>query len=425
MLGVTNKLTPYEKRRAIVFNYCNLSGFLIASIRLSYLGLFSSVKYTPFELFVNSLPLVVCFAMAICMVWQRYRAAITISFVFFPPILVWMMLVTGDRGIEMYLVLFMMFVFFFLHHIRHIVMAGLWVFLGFLCVQFGMQYRWPGFEQYVYKNDTILSAINYMSAVFFIVLTAFMIKFQVWQFEKTIRKKKEELKQLNMVKDKVFSIISHDLRGPIASLISFVHSIEENDFTEQEFRAYLPDLRGNLEQTADLLNNLLTWSRSQIKNVELRVEKVSVYDLTSKTFRSLASQSGEKNIILVNEVPVDCYAYTDERSSEIVLRNLVANAIKFTGSGGMVVVSVEEENGFVKLKVKDNGVGIHPDNQKLIFSDTYYTTPGTFREKGTGLGLMICRDLVERGGGQLNFESQFQKGTEFTFSMPKTKRLKI
>ena len=425
MLGVSNKLTPYEKRRAIVFNYCNLSGFLIASIRLSYLAFFSKVDYSWFELLINSLPLLICFTMAMCMVWQHYRTAITISFVFFPPTLVAMMLVTGDKGIELYLVLFLMFVFFFLHHVRHIVIAGLWVFLGFLCVEFGMQYRWPGLETYSFKNDSILYVINCVSAVIFIVVTAYMIKFQVWHFEKTIRKKKQELDELNQVKDKVFSVISHDLSGPIASLINFVQAIEENEYTEQEFRAFLPALRGNLEQTSDLLSNLLSWSRSQMKNLEIKVEKVSLYDLASKTFRQLATQASDKNILLINEVPVTTYAFIDGKSSEIVLRNLVANAIKFTGSGGTVVVRVVEENGFIQLKVKDNGVGIHPEKQKLIFSDKYYTTPGTLKEKGSGLGLIICRDLVEKGGGQLFFESQYQKGTEFTFSIPRVKRTKV
>lgn len=355
------------------------------------------------------------------MIWHRYRQAITISFVFFPPTVVWMMVVTGDKGLQMFLILYLLFVFFFLHKVKHIIFTGIWVFLCFACLEFGIQYQWPIMKSYAFVEDKVLYALNYTSALVFIFLTAYMIKFQVWKFEKSIREKKDELRKLNQLKDKIFSVISHDLRAPIASLITFVQSFEEHEYTEQELKTYLPVLKGNLEQTADLLNNLLFWSRSQINNMELNVEKTSVYDLTSKTVRCMSNQASEKSILLVNEVPVNCYAYVDESTSEIVLRNLLANAIKFSDSGGTVIVSAVEESGFVQLKVADNGVGIHPEKQNLIFSDRYYTTPGTLKEKGTGLGLMICRDLASKIGGKLDFISQYKKGTEFTFSMPKSR----
>lgn len=418
-IGVTEKLNPYEKRRAVVFNYCNTAGFLIALVRWGYLYFFSHNNYASEVFWINSIPLVLCLAMSLCMYWNRYRTAILISFLLFPPALSAMAFFTQDRGLEMYLILYLIFVFFFLHQLRLIVIAACWVIAFFLLTQVNTVDRFTFLNKYRLEKDIALASINYISSLFFIVVTLYMIKFQVWKFEKSIRQKKDELKNLNQLKDKVFSVISHDLRTPIASLITFLQAIETEEFSEEELRQFLPELRGNLEQTSELLNNLLAWARSQMKNIELNAGKISVYELTQETIRFLQKNAMEKNIHLVNEVQPDCFVYADESSTQIVLRNLISNAIKFTGSGGLVKVKSIDAQQQMKIVVEDNGVGIPTEKQEQIFGDNYYTTPGTLKEKGTGLGLLICRDLVQRNGGSLSFESQYMKGSRFIFSLPK------
>ena len=125
-----------------------------------------------------------------------------------------------------------------------------------------------------------------------------------------------------------------------------------------------------------------------------------------------------KNIRLINEVPVDCSAYADENSINIVLRNLIMNAIKFTGSGGTVRVKSHVTGPYVKVMVEDNGIGIPVNKQELLFGESYYTSPGTNKETGSGLGLLICKDLIQKNGGSLQFTSEPGSGTTFSFSLP-------
>ena len=125
-----------------------------------------------------------------------------------------------------------------------------------------------------------------------------------------------------------------------------------------------------------------------------------------------------KNIRLINEVPMGCSAYADENSIKIVLRNLIMNAIKFTGSGGIVRVKSHVTGPSVKVMVEDNGIGIPVNKQELLFGESYYTSPGTNKEAGSGLGLLICQDLVQKNGGSLAFTSEPGSGTTFSFSLP-------
>jgi signal transduction histidine kinase len=240
----------------------------------------------------------------------------------------------------------------------------------------------------------------------------------VWKFENSIRQKKEELKRLNAVKDKVFSVISHDLRSPIGSMILLLREISDASITVDEFNEYLPDLLANMEQTSDLLDNLLAWARSQIRESALVANEISLNRLTDQTIRFLERMADAKNIRLINEVPVDCSAYADENSINIVLRNLIMNAIKFTGSGGTVRVKSHVTGPYVKVMVEDNGIGIPVNKQELLFGESYYTSPGTNKEAGSGLGLLICKDLIQKNGGSLQFTSEPGNGTTFSFSLP-------
>ncbi len=326
---------------------------------------------------------------------------------------------SNDSGLEIYLLLYMMFTFFFLHLRHQILVTFCWVLACFLAVHFflqpAMQFLTP---DYNYPHDRVLTAINYISGLLFIFLTMYFIKFEVWKFEKSLREKKEELKKLNALKDKVFSVISHDLRTPVNSIILLLRSIEKVGLSAEDFKAYLPEIRNNMEQTGNLMNNLFTWARSQIQQTEITASEISITRLTEQTIRFLERNAAEKNIRLINEVTWDSFAFADENSAQIILRNLLANAIKFTGSGGSVKIKSENAGNFINVIVEDTGIGIPANKQQLLFSDSYYTTPGTNRETGTGLGLLICRDLVQKNGGSLLFTSEVGKGSTFTFSLP-------
>ncbi len=412
--GMSPNLKPYERKRVLVFNICNLGGFVIDLIRVGYLAGSKSNTYTPIALFVNALPILLCAIMAFFMNKQLYKQALTFSFTAFPPVLVIMGLYTNDGSIEIYLLLYMMFTFFFLHKISYILASFSWVLVCFIVVHFCYN------SVFVppYAHDGTLTIINYVAGLIFIFLTMYFIKFQVWNFEKSLHKKKEDLKKLNAVKDKVFSVISHDLRTPVNSIVMMLRALEEETMTMDDFYNHLPLLRSSMEQTNDMLGNLLAWSRTQIKQEGVNAKPISVKMLAKHTIRFLERPAAEKNIYLINEISSDLYAFADEGSAEIILRNLMANAIKFTASGGVIKVKAQLQGKYVSIIVEDNGIGIPKDKQPLLFGDVYYSSKGTNKESGTGLGLLICRELVEKNGGHLLFESTPGNGSIFSFSLP-------
>lgn len=382
------------------------------------MGFFSPNQYPPGVFLLNAVPLVICGAMAVCMHKGRYKGAMFISFVFFPPTLLLMKLATDNQGVQMYLVLYLLFAFFFLHRHAQIISALAWILGCWVAAQTLTPAPGMGLFGKAYPLDLGLAVINYATAFLLIILTLYVIKFGVWRYEQSLRNKKEELKRLNTLKDKVFSVISHDLRTPVASIILLLQAMETDDFTEAEFKDLLPELRENMEETGELLTNLLAWARSQMQQTEYNATAVSLADLTRQTLRFLNRHGEAKKIRLLNHVPQHCTAFADKQSLEIVLRNLVANAIKFTPSGGYVKVSSRIEKDCLCVSVEDNGIGIPEEKQALLFSDSFYTSTGTANEKGTGLGLLICRDILQKNGGEINFASQKGEGTTFTFSVP-------
>ncbi|GAB2839684.1 sensor histidine kinase [Ferruginibacter profundus] len=411
--GVHDQLKPYEIKRLKIFNYCNGVGILSAVIRLVYLQFFALTDYPASVLAVNALPLVVCVAMTVCLTLYSYKTAILIFFSCFPPVLAAMIFFTHDKGLEIYLVLSILLTFFFLHRLKQIIASFCWTLLFFLWVTL------PGRPALPAAPDIALAVINYGTAFLFLFITLYFIKFEVWKYEKSIRKKKKELQQLNRVKDKVFSVISHDMRTPIASAIMLMRALEDKAFNQAEFDELLPQLRGSMEETEELLGNLLIWARNQIEHTAITVSDVAVAAVAAQTIQTLQRNAAEKNIRLINEVPDNCYAQADERSIQIVLRNLIGNALKFTAPGGYVKVKQSRVNDTaINITVEDNGVGIPFSKQPLLLTNSYYTSLGTHKERGTGLGLLICKDLVEKNGGSLLFASEPGYGTSFTFSLP-------
>jgi signal transduction histidine kinase len=422
-LGINEKLMPYERRRAKVFNYCNLAGFSIALIRVLYLAVLSPNHYTGMALAINTLPLVLCTGMSVCIMFNRYKTAILISFLCFPPALATMSFFTDDRGLEIYLLLYMIFAFFFLHHRARILYVCCWLTAWFVIIHFSLQ-NILFFPPYVYPFDIPLSVINYGSGLLFIFITLYFIKFEVWKYEKSLLEKKEQLKKLNAVKDKVFSVISHDLRLPVNSILLLLHQLVKTKASANDIKVYLPEITVNMEQTGELLDNLLAWAKSQIQESNLKANEFSLSHLAQQTVIAMGGNAEKKNISVVNEIGDQCTAFADEGSTKIVLRNLMANAIKFTKPGGCVRLRSVANGEYVNILVEDNGVGIPEDKQKLLFGEGYFTSQGTNKEPGTGLGLMICKDLVQKNGGYLEFASKADNGSTFSFSLPVHKEVR-
>ena len=230
-----------------------------------------------------------------------------------------------------------------------------------------------------------------------------------------------QLRDLNATKDKFFSIISHDLKGPLNSLTSFSSLLinHTDSLTKDEIRMLASDLDKSLKNLFALLENLLEWSRSQTGNIDFKAERFGIGAMLEDNRSLLASQAQNKKITIENLTRHDHPVFAHRQSINTVVRNLISNAIKFTPAEGKIILQARKTAEGIVVSVADTGVGMSPEViNKLFRIDTKHSTRGTADEKGTGLGLILCREFVEKNGGRIWVESTPGSGTIFYFSVP-------
>jgi signal transduction histidine kinase len=230
------------------------------------------------------------------------------------------------------------------------------------------------------------------------------------------------LQDLNATKDKFFSIISHDLKGPLNSLTSFSGLLinHTDSLSKDEIKMLAKDLDKSLKNLFALLENLLEWSRSQTGKIEFKPEAFDVTTLLEENTELLKAQAQNKNIVLENAYISEQSVFAHKHSINTVVRNLISNAIKFTPAGGMIKVDLQPKADSVTVTIADNGVGMSKEVMNKLFRiDTKHTTKGTAEEKGTGLGLILCKEFVEKNGGRIWVESEEGKGSVFCFTVPR------
>lgn len=243
---------------------------------------------------------------------------------------------------------------------------------------------------------------------------------------KIINEQNAHLEEINAAKDKLFSIISHDLKNPIGGLKEMIHVFAENlkDFSEEEKEEILQELKLSSANVLDLLMSLLTWSRSQRGKIDFEPFLQDLKLLVIQNLNMLLPLARKKSITLVDDVNENTFCYFDANMINTVIRNLITNAIKFTPAGGTITVSAKEypkNNEFILVSVKDTGIGIPADKIDNLFKVSQtYTTVGTEGEKGTGLGLLIVKDFIIKHNGEIWAESKQNEGSTFYFTIPKT-----
>jgi signal transduction histidine kinase/predicted negative regulator of RcsB-dependent stress response len=239
------------------------------------------------------------------------------------------------------------------------------------------------------------------------------------QHQDDMEKRSEELERLNQVKDKFFSIISHDLRSPINALAGLLDIIDKGAIRPDEMQKHTKELKARFNHTRTLLNNLLDWTLLQMDKLSLQAAKINLHRITEENIQLLVSVQ-DKHIEMVNNVPANAIGFADSNTINLVIRNLMTNAIKFTNDGGRVDINAVDKGREWQLSVHDNGVGMKSEILDILFDKTApYTTRGTANEKGTGLGLILCKEFVEKNGGRIWVESEENKGSTFFFTLPK------
>lgn len=244
---------------------------------------------------------------------------------------------------------------------------------------------------------------------------------QLLALNNELQAKNAQLAELNASKDKFFSIISHDLRSPFSVMMGQAQLLAANvdRYSQMELKAQLEKLSASADKLYTLLENLLTWSRLQRGAMVYTPEPFLLNEIIEDNLALFLSKAEQKDITLNSRLNAEMTVYADYQMVNTVLRNLVSNALKFTPAGGRITLSAQAQDGQVEITVRDTGVGIAPDDlAKLFRIDTQYTQMGTAGETGTGLGLSLCKDLVEKNGGRIWVESVVGQGATFRFTLP-------
>jgi signal transduction histidine kinase len=242
--------------------------------------------------------------------------------------------------------------------------------------------------------------------------------------EKKVEQRTLELNELNATKDKFFSIIAHDLKNPFNTLMGFSELLLDNldVFSKDKLREFIGILYETAKQSYALLENLLEWSRAQTGRLQMNPENINLHDLVEENINLLSNAAAKKKIKLINEIGPSVNVYADANMGHAVIRNLISNAIKYTNENGSITCSSTVKKDKIEVTVHDTGIGIKPQNiDKLFKIDQNYSTHGTADESGTGLGLILCKEFINKNNGSIWVESEYGKGSSFKFTLPMQK----
>ena len=245
---------------------------------------------------------------------------------------------------------------------------------------------------------------------------------QINRMNEEIESQRDNLRLLNNTKDRFFSIIAHDLKNPFNSIKGFTELMIENssNYSEEKRLKFLKIIKGSTTKASTLLNNLLIWANSQSGNFDFSPKNIEVVQQVSNAVSFTEIQAINKEIEIINKVENNIFVNADENMFDTILRNLISNAIKFTEATGTIEILAKEKKKYVEIIVKDTGVGMSNEVLENLFNiDKKSSSIGTANEQGSGLGLILCKDFVEKHGGKISVISKVGKGSEFSFTLPK------
>lgn len=238
-----------------------------------------------------------------------------------------------------------------------------------------------------------------------------------------LEEKQAYLNELNQTKNKLFSIIGHDLRGPIGAFQGLLKLFKEGEMTKEEFLNFVPKLKVDIDTISFTLNNLLSWGQTQMNGSVTKHATTQLDSIVEENVALLSEIAESKSISIVNRIEPNCQIWCDPNQIDIIIRNLLSNALKFTPNNGQIVIGAIQKIKTCEIYVKDNGMGMSEDIiSKLFEKDSNHTTYGTNDEKGTGLGLSLCKEMVEKNNGKIWVHSALGKGSSFYFTIPRVQQ---
>ena len=441
-IGYRPSLGSYERRKLGIFNVMNVLG-LSAGILIPLVGLSSKDHFPPIIWAAACSPAVISTAALFANHYQQYELARIIYFLLYPLVTTFSYALGIDAGIEFFFVLYGVLSVFFLRNIYNIVVS----FSFSMTCYFLVETVWTHYHYSLAAHNFYFFLFNHLLAIFFIFYGLLLIRnenmrYQVqtrdknWQLRRSnlkilrqkadltgkaalLEEKTMQLTELNSLKNKLFSIIAHDLKAPLYALRTLFRNVQVYDLPGEEIKLLIPEVVNELTYTTGLMENLLQWAKSQMQNEAVKPQLLDIAGVAKEVLQLLRLQADAKHIYINSRIDRPVYVYADKDMVNLVLRNLLSNAIKFTPEEGSIYIEAHEMRSHIEVIVQDTGTGISEDALQRLQSDNYFSTRGTGGEAGTGLGLMLCKEFLSRNGGQMRIESQPGKGSTVAFTLPK------
>lgn len=426
-IGVSATLDDYDRRKLGIFNRINFFQ-LLTGVFIAVAGLLSNNRFPQWTWLVALMPCFISLAVLFLNARKRYDAALLIYFICYPVFTSIVYMSGVNMGNELFFILYGILSVFFLQRISHMLFS---VSLSMISY-FMLAVMWKEHRFQLESSSLFLYLLNQLAGIVFIFYGFFLIKKENVGYQASVLAKKRELAEnalvlqqqtaalteLDKLKNKLFSVIAHDLKTPMYSLRSIFITMQQQKMPAKEIKAMLPDMINNLNYTTGLMDNLLQWAKSQMQLSGAAVQPLQLADSIAVTGRLLAVQAAAKQIAVHVECADELCVLADKNMIDLVLRNLLSNAIKFTPHNGTVIIGAVKLGAAAEIYVADNGRGIGQEALEKINQDNYFTTNGTDHEPGTGLGLLLCRDFLARNNSQLGIISQPGNGSRFSFLLP-------
>ena len=443
-IGYSITLDDYEKRKLGIFNQLNFFQ-IITGIIVPIVAFLTSKKFPLHDWYIAILPSCISIVVLVLNYLKRYHAALLCYFIFYPVFTCFIYISGLNLGIELSFVLYGILAVFFLQDLGYMLFV-----ISFSMVSYFMlSVTWKDYRYQLETYNYTCYLINHAVSIVYIFYGLYLIKQEStgYQFKMLVKnrelykknleiedQKKEifekaklleqqafALNEHNKVKDKLFSIISHDLKSPMYALQNVFSNAQKFDLPAEEIKEMLPDVVNDLNYTTALMENLLQWAKWQMQSNSIYPETIDVNRLVNEAVQLLHLQAETKKIKIKTKADLLVSAWADRNMISLVLRNLLSNAVKFTPERGCIEIGVNESSSCVEIYVQDSGTGINKEEIAKIYSEGFYTTNGTNDERGTGLGLMLCKEFLEKNDGHLIIESEPGSGSTFSFTLPLAK----
>lgn len=439
-LGIRGSMEDHDQRKLGIFNQLNFFQ-LLTGLLIPFTAFFTSSLPTGYYI-VLCLPASVSGLLLYLAKKQKHEEAVAASFVLYPFVAAVVYMYGLNPGTGLFYIFWGILSVFFLKDTGYMLFCLFFSLVSYFLLTVVIKH-------YVYELKEIsygLYLFNQAIAILFIFYSLFLIKkdytgYQLRILSKNrmleekntrilqqseriqddsqlLKKQAAELGELNVLKNKMFGIISHDLKAPVIALRNLFRNVQEKKMTAAELKRSVPDIVSDLNYTAGLMENLLQWARAQMQADTVNPEDVDMRESVNEVIQLLKLQAAAKGITIENEVEPGVFGYIDRNMNILVLRNLLSNAIKFTPENGKITLGAHVLPSFIEVYVKDSGVGISAESMRKINSADFYSTHGTASEPGTGLGLMLCKEFLVRNNSRLHIESEPGAGSVFSYSIP-------